>query len=144
MDNLQNDRSRVNTDTLGSELVAMVKSYTFLEMRAATEETSSAICRFSTTLNGTCSAETAVAGRGVLVQQMCVFRSSTFTKVFHLHDLRQSRDVDCRLRLLRKVVSFENVRILIIVQDQDPSRARCTKIESRTNLMESTFVPVFL
>lgn len=65
-----------------------------------------------TRLDGRSAAEASSPDRGVLVQQMSVLRAAALAEVLHLHDLREHRYIDGRLRGLRVIVLLEHFIIL--------------------------------
>lgn len=89
-------------------------NYTFLQMRAAAQETPSPFNRFSTCFYRSRSAKSARGNGSILIKEMGIFCTTSLSEILDLHNFWKHRDIHCRFRGFCEVMSFEYFLVLDI------------------------------
>jgi hypothetical protein len=103
-------------------------------MRATTQKAALSSVRF----RRTSTTKTSIAKSGVLIDEMCILGSTSFSKIPDLHNLWEERDVHGGLGGFGEVVTFEYFFVLSKL-----CQLRASKLRD-TYLVECTLVPILL
>lgn len=107
------------------------KRFTFFHVWSPTQETATGFRRLATRLNRCSTTKASGSYGGILIQKMGIFCSTSFTKVFDLHNLGKQRYIHCRFSCFSEIVSLENFCILNNSDREISIRNRITSVTLR-------------